>query len=105
MSDRKVVIATYWHNDAFVIPKGLDLEDKTVVKEWCIKYNTMFVELASGERLQIESQGWWEMEFKYPNETKIEDADDWNIEIEDEEEETFEIEIKPKEKKSPEKKN
>ena len=85
MSDRKVLVATYYHEDAFIIPKGVDLDDKSVVKEYYVKYNTLFIKYVDGREVTIESQS-WDMDMKFPDETKICDAIDYCIDIADEDE-------------------
>jgi hypothetical protein len=86
----KVVIVNYRINDAFKIPKGLDLEDKTQVKNWGVKYNVLHIYKVDGTELEIESEGWiHSFDYKYPscNDVEIENASDWGIDDDDNEEE------------------
>ena len=85
----KVVIVNYKFNDAFKIPKNIDLEDETVVKGWWVKWNTLHILFVDGTEKEIESEGWTnDLEFKEPNEDPvIENAEDWNLEDDEEEEE------------------
>jgi len=39
----QVVVATSSTEAIFKIPDGLDLEDKTVVKSWCVQWGTLYI--------------------------------------------------------------
>lgn len=97
MSSLKVVHVSYTHDDVFCIPKNIDLEDKTQVENWGVKYNTLYIYLVNGKTLKIESKGWiHDFDYKYPISTSIENADEFGIDdddIDEEEEEEEEIEI------------
>lgn len=82
----KVVIAHYSSESIFKIPKGLDLEDETQVKSWGVKWDKLFIELANGTDLTIESYGDGGVDYKWPNDTEIGEADDY-IHVSDDEEE------------------
>ena len=82
----KVVIAHYSSESIFKIPKGLDLDDKTQVKGWGVKWDKLFIELANGTDLTIESYGDGGVDYKWPNDTEIGEADDY-IHVSDDEEE------------------
>jgi len=92
--NRKVVCATYYAPESvFKIPDGLDLEDKSVVKFWGVKYNTLHICYVDGreEELEPHFNAVDSSDYKHPQETEIEDADDCNVdysEDEDEEEES-----------------
>jgi hypothetical protein len=84
----KVVIVRYTVLDAFKIPTGIDLEDKSVVKFWGVKWNELYITFVDGTEKIIESEGWTdEPEFKYPDEhrTAIESAKFWGLDEEEEE--------------------
>ena len=85
----KVVIVNYKFNDAFKIPKNIDLEDETVVKGWWVKWNTLHILFVDGTEKKIESEGWTnDLDWKEPNEDPvIENAEDWNLEDDDDEDE------------------
>ena len=77
--NRKIVVAQYSINHLYKIPDGLDLNDKTVVKNYVVKYGDLHIfytdgreELISADRLDDEPD-------KYPVETLIEDADDYDV--------------------------
>ena len=88
MSTSKVVIVEYHYQEAFKVPKGLDLEDKTKVTEWWVKWNTLKILLVDGTILEIEPE--WDCVgdcMKRPSEEPtIEDAKDYGFEEEEEEE-------------------
>lgn len=84
----KVVIAEYRCQEAFKVPKGIDLEDKTQVQEWWVKWNKLKILLVDGTVLEIQPE--WDCvgdSMKRPSEDPtIECAEDYGFE-EDEEEE------------------
>jgi hypothetical protein len=87
-SERKIVRVQYTHNDVFKIPKGLDLEDKTQVKNWGVKWNRLWIEKVDGTELMIEAESWiHNFDYKYPDIAEIVDADDEGVEYSDDEEE------------------
>tara|TARA_R110000868_G_scaffold62890_1_gene189808 strand:- start:133 stop:429 length:297 start_codon:yes stop_codon:yes gene_type:complete len=87
--DRKVVRVSYRVPDAiFKIPDGLDLEDKTIVSGWYVKYGTLIIDYVDGREEEIE----WtidptEFDYKWAENTAIENADDCCVEYSDDEEE------------------
>ena len=87
--DRKVVRATYYPPEAvFKIPDGLDLEDKTVVANWGVKYGVLHIEYVDGRKEEIS----WaidptEYDYKWSESTTIENADDCCVEYSEDEEE------------------
>jgi hypothetical protein len=75
----KVVIASYNCQSAFRVPKGLDLDDKSQVKSWGVKWDRLYIELADGKEIQVEN--YWDdhcNDFEYPDDDPvIEEADDY----------------------------
>lgn len=72
MSSNKVVKVTYYLDDVFCIPKNINLEDKSQVKDWCIKWNVLHITLTNGKELEISAQGVIEgYDYKYPDEKEI----------------------------------
>lgn len=68
MSSNKVVRVTYCVEDVFYIPKNINLEDKTQVESWGIKYNVLHIYLANGKKLEISSRGdIHSFDYKYPS--------------------------------------
>ena len=86
MSTSKVVIVQYSFEEAFKVPKGMDLEDKTQVKEWWVKWNILKIRLVDGTLLEIDPEYGVNNCTKHPNEEPtIEDATDYGFESEEEE--------------------
>ena len=77
--NRQVVVACSSSEQIFKIPDGLDLEDKTVVKNWIVKWGILYIGYVNGGEQEIDAE--WEDDYgcKYPD-AEIEDADDCNIE-------------------------
>ena len=87
--NRKVIRATYFPPESiFKIPDGLDLEDKSIVKWWGVKYNRLYIHYVDGREEDIYPtlDAMDSSDFKHPQETEIVDADDCGcIEYSDEE--------------------
>ena len=86
--NRQVVVATYTNYSLFQIPNGLDLEDKSVVEEWWVKYNILHIKYVNGKVKEIDPT--WdarESDFKRADEFRISSADDECYEYHEEEEE------------------
>lgn len=88
----KVVIANYNFNEVFKVPKGINLEDKTVVKSWTVKWNKLYVVFVDGVTKVIEGEGWTDnMDFNDPSEPPvIENAEDWCLEDDEDDEDAEE---------------
>jgi hypothetical protein len=86
-TERKVVIAEYANTEAFKVPDGIDLENDKQVKDWGVKYDTLYIYMVDGTEIKVNSVGWLDDALKYPNDTTIEDASDWNLDEDDEEDE------------------
>ena len=68
MSSNKVVKVTYHVYDVFCIPKNINLEDKSQVKGWSVKWNKLYITLTNGKKLEISSMGWKDdFDYKYPD--------------------------------------
>ena len=88
--NRKVVVAYFSFSYPFKIPDGIDLEDETVVQAWNVKYGTLNILYVDGRKEEIEPVYDIESDYKWPDETEIVDAEDYNVEYsEDEEEEEY----------------
>ena len=90
--NRKVVRAEYERPQSiFEIPDDLDLEDKSIVESWGVKWNTLRIKYVGVEgvveieptRDACESEG----DFKYPSFAAIDDAENVCYEYEDDEDE------------------
>ena len=75
----KVVIANYNLQSIFKIPNGLDLEDKTQVQSWWIKWNILKILLVDETLLTVKPEfDVMENDLKYPSDDPtIEDAEDF----------------------------
>jgi len=85
----KVVIVTYTADAIFKVPKGIDLEDKTQVKEWWVKYcclHIVFVD-PTKQMMMIEAHEELELDTKWGSDERIDDAYDWGISDDEDEEE------------------
>ena len=85
--NRKCVSATYLTQYIFKIPDGLDLEDKSVVKFWGVKWAKLYIVYVDGREEEIEEYMEAEPDYKHPDSVAIEDADDYNVDYEEDEEE------------------
>lgn len=86
--NRQVVLATYTTQSLFEIPKGLDLEDKSVVEGYGIKWNKLIIDFVNGKSKTIYPT--WdacESDFKRPDEFHITSVNDVCYEYDEEEEE------------------
>jgi hypothetical protein len=53
--NRQVVRATFdVPESVFKIPDGLDLEDKTIVEYWYVRYNALILKYVNGEKISID---------------------------------------------------
>ena len=83
--NRQVVMATYHAPESiFEIPDGLDLEDKSVVEYWEVKYNELTIVYVNGKEETIAPT--WDAadnQFKHPKECEILPAKDIPYEYEE----------------------
>ncbi len=84
-TERKVVIARYTVEYPFKVPKGVDLEDKSVVEGWYVKYNTLHIYHVDGREEEIEPETSYEPDYKYPQDTSVESAESVGCISDDEE--------------------
>jgi hypothetical protein len=84
-TERYVLVANYCVQEFFKLPRGLDLNDKTKVSKYCVKWNTLYVLLVDGTELKIESGGYLDdFDYKFPDDTEqqpigetcLDDSDD-----------------------------
>jgi hypothetical protein len=66
---------TYSHDDEFIIPHGIDLNDDTQVEYHFVKWNTLHIKLKSGTSYEIEAEGNGETDYKYPADEEIVDIE------------------------------
>jgi hypothetical protein len=55
---QKVVYVSYVVEDTFVIPDGIDLEDKTQVDYYYVHYNVLNIVKIDGTRIEIQSKNY-----------------------------------------------
>jgi hypothetical protein len=94
-ANRQVVRAEYKAPESvFEIPDGLDLEDKSVVESWGVKYNTLKIKYVNGEEVTFAPK--WDAahdDLERPSECEIILAEDvgykyfWDTDEDDEDEE------------------
>ena len=88
--NRKIVSTEYCTpppTAVFKIPDGVDLEDKSVVEYWYVKYGTLHIKYVGKEEVEeIECHFEPEIDWKVGND-EIVDADEWCVEYTDDEEE------------------
>jgi hypothetical protein len=86
--NRQVVVATYTIQSIFEIPNGLDLEDKSVVENWGVKWNELIIQFVNGEEKEIDpTLDAREGDFKRPEDYEIVPAKDAGYKYDEEEEE------------------
>lgn len=88
--NRKIVYVEYSAPaSSFKIPDGLDLEDRKVVDQWWVRWNTLYIEYVDKEKEveQIQPVDDYEDDRKRPVNAEIVDADDMGIEYSEDEEE------------------
>ena len=86
--NRKVVVATYMMEIIFKLPDGIDLEDKTVVADWYVRWGTLHINYVDGREEEIEqSDGMSEPDWKRPDDQFVIDADRYCVEYSEDEEE------------------
>ena len=51
--NKQVIHAVYKVYSTFVIPEGIDLDDKEQVSKWWIKWDTMYIEMVDGREFKV----------------------------------------------------
>lgn len=91
MSSQKVVVAKYYAPmSIFKIPKGLDLEDKSVVARWEVKWNKLTICLVKDdEEIEITPtiDASEECDFKRPENCEIAEKNDYYLGGDDDDDE------------------
>ena len=90
--NRKIVRIDYHCDGFFKLPDGLDLEDNTVVEDWGVKWNTLYIHYVDGRTEEIDPVYDIEPDWKYPDNCEIDDAEPWSIDYSEDEEEEKEDE-------------
>lgn len=74
----QVLVASYTTKFVFKIPEGVVLTDEN---HW-IKWNTLHIILPNGEELDIEHTLEYEPDYKHPDSTEIQSAENWCLDDE-----------------------
>jgi hypothetical protein len=94
----QVIRATYIHDEEFNIPIGVDLNDKSQVKSWGIKWNKLWITYADdGREEEIEGKGWVEQfDYKRPLEICMMTLDEDDNVVDDYDEEEIAVAVEEK---------
>lgn len=87
-----VLVATYNIEECFIIPKNIDIEDRTQVVEHWVRRRTLHIKLTNGKVITIHSQGLSD-NMKYPDSTRVENAADYGYEPDDFEEDFDDVDL------------
>jgi hypothetical protein len=72
-------ITAYYNGYAvFKLPDGIDVEDPLIVKDWWVKYNTIHIELTSGQTLEIDPEMYDTGTKYHPDNVDIENENEEN---------------------------
>ena len=67
-----IVVATYQLPLFFNVPEGVDLEDKTVVEKWWVKWGILFIRYVGASReVEIKGDGIEKYDFKWASDVEI----------------------------------
>jgi len=81
----KVVIAEFECLEvSWKIPFGLDLQDKSVVKEWWVRWTTLHIEYTDGRSELLDADWENEPDLRRPVDERIDDADDIGLDFDEE---------------------
>ena len=121
--NHKIVVASYFRPySCFKIPDNLDLEDTTIVEGWGVKWNELHITYTTRENyilyvgkepvksekygrgdeddltqvIKVDMES--EVDYKYPEDQEIVDAEDYCIEYEEDDADEQKVEEKVKEK-------
>tara|TARA_A100001015_G_scaffold212085_1_gene237814 strand:- start:391 stop:681 length:291 start_codon:yes stop_codon:yes gene_type:complete len=85
---RNVLVATYSTQSVFKLPKGIDLDNKTIVEWYTVVWDTLNIKYVGKENIeQIKCCFELESALSHPENVKIEDFKEWSEIIYDSEEE------------------
>jgi hypothetical protein len=77
----QVVVAEFKHYQLFKIPKGLNLEDKTIVEKWWVQSLTLYIKYVDKVTIQIIDCAYQDTSIHYPSKCTIENADETDFDI------------------------
>jgi hypothetical protein len=72
---QKVVIASYTAESYFLVPKHISINEDN----YTVKWGKLFITDENGKEIEIEQTMESEIDYKFPNDTRIEDADDYEF--------------------------
>ena len=74
--NRQVINAKYEVYSTFVIPEGIDVENKEQVEKWWIRRDTLHIEMKDGRKISVLPHiRAFDSEFKTPDSTKVEEEE------------------------------
>ena len=71
----QVLVAKYTSESVFKIPEGVVLTPQNHFVKW----NILSITLPDGKRLEIEPCYESESDYKYPDSTEVQPAEDWDL--------------------------
>lgn len=83
----QVVIAEYKYSSYFKVPEGIDINDKTVIEYYCIKWNILYIKFIDrDDEIEIEATNTSENDMKHSDNITVDliENHDWLIEDEEE---------------------
>jgi len=76
-TDKQMLVATYNVFSYFEVPDDIDLEDKTQVFSYNVKWDILYIELTNGKVIKVKSKkNEFEPDLKYADKTSVEIYDD-----------------------------
>ena len=77
----QVVVAEFTNYQIYKVPKGLNLDDKTIVEKWWVENQQLYITYCDKDKIQIIDCAYEEIEVKYPSHSKIENVEDIGFDI------------------------
>jgi len=79
----KVLVVRYDAQEIYIVPEWLDLEDKTQVEDYYVKWSILHAFLTDGRHITIKPNGELDFDTKYGECCEINDADEHGLEDEE----------------------
>jgi len=93
----QVIRANYSHDEEFKIPIGVDLNDKSQVKSWGIKWNILWIIYADGREEDVEGEGCVnDFEYKHPESIDVLTVDEDGNEVDEDDDEEIVVAVEEK---------
>lgn len=96
-----IVVARYNEEHHFRIPIGVDLDDRTQVRNWAMKWNKLWILYVDGREEEIDAYREFEVDYKNPDWDEQMDLDEAGANEEDFDEEIEEYRDALEAKKEP----